>query len=299
MQYETFKELVIARLTADIPNPKKIAVQKVYRNNGEFLDGLVILENGVNIGPALYLNYYYRSMKSGDSFSKVYRDIVEQYEKNRTVDRINVDFFTDFEKIRGRIVMKLINREKNAELLKDAPHVPFLDLAIVFYCMFPIDSDIGTATILVRNAHMLLWGQSTDGLYAVAKENTKKLLPATLRNMNSILHGLATLPEYPSVIIPDDPLYPMYVLTNDQDFNGAVCMIYDGVMASHAEKFGSDFYILPSSIHEVILVPTGNDDRLADFGSMVRDVNATQLEPEDVLSDHAYYYSRADGKITY
>ncbi|MCD8300982.1 MAG: DUF5688 family protein [Clostridiales bacterium] len=291
--------MVLARLAEDIPNPKKITVQRVYRNNGDFMDGLVILEGGVNIGPALYLDYYYRTLNKGSSFAAVYRDIIAQYERNRATGRINVDFFTDYEKVKSRIVMKLINREKNAEFLTDVPHIDYLDLSVVFVGVFPVDSDIGNASIMVRNAHMMIWEQHPDTLYETAKVNTIRLMPPRLRQMSSLMHDLASLPDYPTVPIPDDPLYPMYVLTNNRDYFGAANMVYTELISSYADKFQADFYILPSSIHEVILVPTASDDRLADFSKMVSEVNAGHVENEDILADHAYYYSRRENAITF
>ncbi len=299
MQYETFKELVLARLAEDIPNPKKITVQKVYRNNGKYLDGLVILENGVNIAPAMYLNYYYRALREGSSFTGVYSQIISQYERNRASKCISTDIFTDFSKMKNHIIMKLINHERNAEFLKDVPHIDYLDLSIVFICMFHIDSDIGNASIIIRNATMTLWQQDSSSLFELSKANTERLLPPKLKHMNSILEDLDSLPDYPAVPVQDDPLYPMYVLTNDQDFFGASAMVFSDLIRSYAERFKADFYILPSSIHEVILVPAGDDSRLDDFSHMVAEVNESQVADEDILADHAYYYSRDTGTIIY
>ncbi|MCC8142321.1 MAG: DUF5688 family protein [Lachnospiraceae bacterium] len=298
MNYNSFKEAVIKRLTADIPNPKHILIQKVRRNNGEFLDALVILEDGVNIGPTLYLNHYYSDVAEGLSFSAVYRKIVNCYENNKTTKRIDVGFFTDFHRIRSRLMIKLIHREKNRGFLReDVPHIPFLDLAIVIYGMFPVDPDIGNATILIDNSHLALWETSMEELFPIAMENSRKFLPPQLESLHQVLRDLTDMPGYPTIPVADDPLFPMYVLTNEQNLFGAACMVYDGLLKSYAGQFGSDLYILPSSIHEVILVPFHGIDRMEEFSAMVREVNETQVAPEDILSDHAYYYSLEEDRL--
>ncbi len=299
MKYESFREAVLTRLSEDIPDPKKISIQKVRRNNGEVLDGLVILENGVNIGPALYLEQYYDTLLGECSFERVYALLLESYENNKTQQHIDVGFFTDFDRIRDHILCKLIHHAKNTGLLKNVPHIPFLDLAIVFYCNFPVDPDIGNATILIDHSHLLLWDKSVDEIYPAAMENTVRTLEPKLKSIGSVLNEIGGIQNYPPIPDPEDPLFPMFVLSNEENIFGAVCMAYDGLIRSLADRFASDLYILPSSVHEVILVPSYENDRMSDYTNMVREVNETQVAPEDILSDHAYYYSRAEDQILY
>ncbi len=300
VNYETFKETILQQLSEDIPDPKHITIRKVYRNNGESLDGLVILENGVNIGPTLYLNYYFQMLEGGDSFASIYRRIFTSYTRNKTTEHIDVGFFTDFDRVRGRIVPKLIHGEKNKGLLeKEIPHIPFLDLALVFCCLFPVDPEIGNATILVDQSHLTLWKKATEDLFPLAMENAGTLLAPKLQSMDQMLAGMLTEEEGTENPFPTNPRLPMYVLTNEEGFFGAACMAYDGLMRSYAEQFQSGFYILPSSIHELILIPAEGTDRLEEFSEMVREVNETQVAPEDILSDHAYYYSPEEDTILY
>ncbi len=300
MNYEIFKETILTRLEEDIPGPKQIRIQQIHRNNGELLDGLVILENSANISPAIYLNRYYVDLKQGRSFREIYQRILDCYRKNRTDQRIDVRFFTDFERIRPRIAAKLIHREKNmGSLSENVPHIPFLDLAIVFYCLFPVDSDIGNATILLDRSHLALWKITAEELYPIAMENSQRLMPPQLRSINQVLREMTGPAGYPSSPLPEDPLFPMYVLSNEENLFGAVCIAYDGLIRSCADRFGSDLYILPSSVHEVILVPLTGEERMESYSDMVREVNRSQVAPEDVLSDHAYYYSREKDEILY
>ncbi len=300
VNYETFKETILQHLSEDIPDPKHITIRKVYRNNGDSLDGLVILENGVNIGPTLYLNHYFQMLRDGDRFADIYRQILAAYTRNKTTAHIDIGFFTDFERVRSHIVPKLIHGEKNKGLLeKEIPHIPFLDLALVFYCLFPVDPELGNATILIDRSHLTLWKKTAEDLLPIAMENAGKLLAPRLQSIDQMLDGMLPETEETENPFPANSRFPMYVLTNEQNFLGASCMAYDGLLRSYAGQLQSGFYILPSSIHELILVPAEETERLEEFSGMVREVNETQVAPEDVLSDHAYYYSAEEDMILY
>ena len=297
MTYEIFKKVILERLSYDIADPKHISIQTCYKNNECVLDGLVILENGCNIAPTLYLNRYYEQYRKGSSFQDIYEQLLEFYEANRSDISIDVSFYTDFRNIQSKIAMKLIHYEKNREFLKKVPHVRFLDLAIVFYCLMPVDNNVGNATILILNSHMELWNISLDTLFQLARENSPRILPARLENLNTLLEEYMPVQFYSSLIHEDDPLYPMFVLTNREGLFGAACMLYDQLIHSYAEKFQSDFYILPSSIHEVILIPSHENEYMDLFADMVREVNQTQVAADEILTDHAYYYSREKDTI--
>ena len=88
----------------------------------------------------------------------------------------------------------------------------------------------------------------------------------------------------------EDSAFPMYVATNVFKMNGACILLYDGVLKKFAEKIGSDFYILPSSVHEVIFVPANGDMDARYLIQMVKEVNATEVAPDEVLSDNVYIY---------
>ncbi len=298
MEYETFKQVVIERLEYDIPDPKKITIQTVYKNNGLSLDGLVIMENHCNISPTLYLNYYYDSYEKGASFQRVYETILKNYRQNKPSQSIDVRFFTQFENTKSKIMFKLINYERNKILLQDIPHIRFLDLAIVFYCLISMDNQVGNATILIHRPHLDYWNITLEELFRIAKKNTQKMLPAKLNNMNDVLQELSEKHMLFSSIPQDEDIYPMFVLSNQMNLYGAVCILYEDLLKKYAAQTETDFYILPSSIHEVILIPAMEQNCHQELSKMVQEVNHSQLLEEEILSDHAYYYSRKTNKIT-
>ncbi len=298
MEYETFKQVIMERLKYDIPDPKKISIQTVYKNNGLYLDGLVIMENNCNISPTLYLNYYYESYQGGTSFQQVYETILENYRQNKPAQSIDVRFFTQFENAKSKIALKLINYEQNKKLLEDVPHIQFLDMAIVFYCLISMDSQAGNATILIHNSHLSYWDTSLEELFQIAKRNTRQMLPARLNDMNDVLRDLSGKHMLFPPFQPDEDVYPMFVLTNHINLYGAACILYEDLLKEYARQAETDFYILPSSIHEVILIPAVDPNCQQELSQMVKEVNHSQLLEEEILSDHAYYYSRESNEIT-
>lgn len=284
------------RLEHDIPDPKKISIQKVKKNNGVELDGLIILENGCNISPTLYLDYYFENYEAGESFSQVYSELLGDYCAHKPEENIDPSFFTELANIRDRIAMKLIHYESNQELLADVPYIRYLDLAIVFYALVKMDLKRGSASILIHNPHIRKWGIDAEELFEIARENTRRLLPEKLYDMNSMIDELAGRCEADTTITCP-PVYPMFVLTNENNLFGAACLLYTDLLKEYAERSQTDFYILPSSIHEVILIPALETDQYDELSAMVREVNDAELADDEILSTHAYYYSRSRNEI--
>ena len=298
MQYNTFQTVIMERLEHDIPDPKRISILQVSKNNGIVLDGLTIMENDCNISPTLYLNYYYDSYSHGISFNDVYQSLLSDYHRHKPSQNIDPSFFTEFDNIRDKIAMKLIHYERNKELLEKVPHIRFLDLAIVFYCLIAMDFATGNATILIHHSHLKNWNITTTELFQIAKDNTQKILPEKLYDMNDVLYELSGRLTHPDPTVSRPSPYPMFVLTNETNLFGAACMLYKDLLKHFSEKSQTDFYILPSSIHEVILVPTLENDCYGELSDMVREVNDSQLMDDEILSTHAYYYSRRKNEIT-
>ncbi|MEG1596504.1 MAG: DUF5688 family protein [Lachnospiraceae bacterium] len=250
MNYSDFKSTILTQIQHRVGYEKKVQIQEIIKNNHVPLDGLSILEAGNNISPTIYLNSYFLSFKNGTSIPTICDEILLLYEKNRSPSPIDLEFFTNFSKIKDKIVFKLVNLEKNKILLKEIPHIPYLDLAIIFYCL--VDAgERGNITILIRNQHLKLWNITDKELYDLAAINTPFLLPDDFNSMTSILESYLETQSI-SNELPGSTyaLCPMYVLTNSSKLFGAACILYNGMLKKIAETLQSCFYILPSSVHE-------------------------------------------------
>ena len=296
MTYKVFKETLLEELAGYFPPDTHISIHTIPKNNNISLEGLTILEEGYNIAPTIYIQEYYEQLQQGAEFLTVLKQILDTYYEYRPTENIDTSMFLDFELIQQQIVFKLIHYERNQNLLKDIPFVPFLDLAIVFYCLVATSTS-GTATILIQNSHLRLWNTDITQIYALAKKNTSKLLPPHFEMLSNMLSNI--LPSSQEQIpLLDDLTFPIYILTNNQRFLGASCILYDDLISQLAQKLECDFYIIPSSIHEVLLIPSSIDMSQETFHEMICEVNETQLEPQDILSDHLYFYSREKNVIS-
>ena len=278
-----------------------VMVHKVTKNNDLVLTGISIRSREVNIAPTIYMDDYYNDYKNGRPVMEIIAEIENIYDTYKLEHNFNVNSITDFNHVQGKICYKLVNRDKNKELLSDAPYIQFHDLAIVFYVVVSEDSD-RTGTVTVRNNLMEMWGNpDINELYRIAKNNTQKRYKGNVFNMIEIMGDIIShnVDNIEPNIVDDffemnftyeDNMIPMFVATNSKKVNGAGVILYEGLLKAFAEKIGCDFYILPSSIHEVIFVPANGDMDVRYLIQMVKEVNATEVSPSEVLSDNVYKY---------
>lgn len=297
MTYHQFIDEVQSYMSDHISAGSKISIQPITKNNNIHLDGLTIIEADSNLSPTIYLNYYYEELEQGTPLDTLKQNILTTYLQNKPRKKIDVSFYTDYSNIQDKILYKIINYEKNKELLEDVPHYTYLDLAIVFYCLVST-TPTGSATILIHNKHLDFWNITKDTLYGQALVNTPKVLCGKIENLGTLMAQLLTPLEYSEVMQEESSTCPMYVLTNELKLYGAGCIIYPHLLKDFANKIGDDLYIIPSSIHEVLLVPMSWGMTARELTTMVKDVNTTQVIDEEILSDRIYYYSRQSDRIS-
>lgn len=292
MTFDNFKKAVLHALTDYYGEDYTLTIRPIPKNNQVVLDGLTIQKGDCNISPTIYLNPYYEKFQEGTPLFSILEEMKNLYAVNRPAQNIDIRFFTDFENVKDRICMKLIHYENNRELLQEVPHIRFLDLAVVFYYLIHVTPG-ENATILIHNSHLDYWDASPELLYQLATENTPQLLPYYLDDIFSILTELNDLSCYEK-----ERTTPLYVLTNSEKLFGAASILYPGLLSEIAARMDKDFIILPSSIHEVLLIPVPDSSDRSDYSSIIEEVNLSQLTPEEVLSCHAYYFSRKTNLIT-
>ena len=309
MTYEFFKKAIREAVQSRLPEGCETQLHTILKNNGTCLDALIIRESQKNISPTIYLRQFYQEYQNGAHLEQLANHILSLYEQHRFNNRIDLSPFQDFHSIKSSIVFRLINYKENEELLQDIPHIPYLDLAIVFYDLFSTDSATSPAlfqdncaSMLIHNHLLSYWHITQEQLFLVASRNTPKLFPHKLCNLTDLVdeyllsHDLSEKGEFCNEDLEND--LPIYVLTNDRQIHGAGCMLYSKLLEKYAEKWHRDLYVIPSSIHEVLLVPDNKNTSSQELEQIVREVNATQVEQEDFLSNHVYYFSRTAGQLT-
>ena len=260
-----------------------VELKEIRKNNGVTLQGMMISSREGNVVPTIYLEDFFYAYQEGMPFE----EIMEVYGQGVPAEHIDMGFFKSFEKVRDRICCKLVRRDGNEELLKDVPYVEFLDLAVCFFYAFRNES-LGEGSILIHNSHREMWGCTTEELMELARKNTPELSPWQCLTMEEVLKELE--PEE-TVLQESAGRIPMKILTNSRRQNGAACLIDSQLLETIAQQENADLYILPSSVHEVILLREG-DEEPGELRAMIAYVNKTQVAPEEVLSDSLYRYNR-------
>ena len=299
MEITAFSQKVKRHLEEQLGSEALVSIKNITKNNGIELHSVIIARKGLNLSPNIYLDDLHAAYEEGETFRWVMDRVLQIYEESSTRDNIDMSFFLDYEKMKEQVVYKVISHEKNKELLKRVPSVPFLDLAIVFYCHVP-EKELGNATIQIYNNHLMMWGITKEQLYEDAKRNTERIMPPRLLSIEEMMKEIVSEgqeTEQDLFAEEGEENGRMYVLGNERKLFGAAVMLYRGVLEKIMEKTGKNLFILPSSVHEVILVPDDERQEAEELWKMVCDINATQVEPEEVLTDSVYYFSRKCGRI--
>lgn len=295
MTYEEFKAAICQQLRKQLPPDTSVQIQQILKNNGIRLDGLTISSRHSNVSPTIFLNHYYPVSQYFPDIDAICRDILLTYEQNKSPGHINVSFFTDYEKVKDRLAYRIVNFEKNKELLQTVPHIRYLDFAIVFYCLLKV-SDKGNATILINSRHLKLWHITAAELYRQTSQTTPELLPCHFRSMSAVLSEMTDQKEAEASGAADS--CPLYMLTNYRKLYGACCMLYPHLLEDISAKLNADLIILPSSIHELIIMPADSRSQCEELSGLVSEINLTELHADEVLSDHVYYYSREEQELS-
>ncbi|MCR4956258.1 MAG: DUF5688 family protein [Lachnospiraceae bacterium] len=291
MDYQTFLAEIKQYFSDYFGEQAMISIQHVLKNNTLELDAVSIMEQGHHIAPSIYLNDYYKDFKEGNlTFHQITSEILQIHTTHCPPQTLDANFYSSFHLIKNNIVFKLIHYRSNQELLSQVPHVPYLDLAICF-CYYLENFNEQSGSILIRNEHIKSWNISCRDLYEAALQNTPELFPYSLKSMETILQSIWPQSDCDSFYQWNTKeAASMYVLSNQKDFYGASAILYPDLLKKLGRRFRCSFYVIPSSIHEVILVPDKDLNPDCDLSSIIQTVNSEHVPMEDVLSDHAYYY---------
>ena len=296
MEYKEFVEYIKMNAGYIAGEGGNITINHVIKNNGCEMDGLVIMEKGKDIAPTIYLDSFYELYTNGENIKNIIRQIEVIYEQNKNNVTFDVNILKHFDTIKDKIVYKVVNYRSNEKLLEQVPHKRILDLAVVFYCL--LDNEYGrSATALIYNNNLKNWNVTIDDVYKAALKNTPDLLHSKISSMATLFEKCGVNVDGEEVDLKDYVPSDMYVLTNESKLNGAACILYENVLYDFAQKLGADLYILPSSVHEVILLPKLSMFEKDELVNMVKEVNTEGVAADEVLSDHVYEYNRTERLI--
>lgn len=193
---------------------------------------------------------------------------------------MNYEDLLDFSKIQHRIVYRLMNAEENEELLKQIPHLPIMDLAITFHVLIPTKK-YDSCSMPIKQEHINLWKVPISRLYELAKQNTPRLCPCRFLRLSEYIQ----LPE-----IELGYSNPLRVLTNEMGIYGAAVLLYPEIPKKIYEKISGGYYLLPSSVHEFLVLPMDCCSYDRDLHQIVQEVNTSCVEKHEFLSNNVYCF---------
>lgn len=301
MDYEVFKEVVKENLLDYMPEKyqdSEMRVDSVEKINRK-MDGLSLrLEGGGSISPTIYISDMYKEyLRTGD-LQETMQNAAEAMDK---AFQQTVLPPLDLQAAKDNIIFQLVNTAQNEDMLKNMPHREFQDLSIIYRWVVKADEK-GIASAAVHNGLAKELGMDEDQLFRAAAVNTRRILPPAVKSMNEVIRNLFMAdgmpPEIADLMIGEmAPKRTLWVLTNEFGTNGAASMLYEDKLHGLAEDLESDLYIMPSSVHEVIAVSVemGEPEGLAE---MVAEINMSQMELGERLSNQVYHYDKDLRKVT-
>ena len=293
MDYETFKQEFAEDIKEKLSQKGYGEVETSFHNiekTNQNYEAISVVPAGGNIGVNYNIENAFASYEHSGDYEGVLASATGAIASGLDqVPVVNVNALMNYEIMKEKLSVEVISAEVNEELLAKVPHDRIEDLAVVYRFIMESNED-GRASILVNNDLIERMGVTHEQLRADALENSPEIRPAVIQGMNEVMKEMMGPEAYEMFGIPDDTEEMMFIATVPDKNSGAGVLAYQDFMDQAAEKIGGDFFILPSSIHEILLVPDDGQKGADELKAMVMDVNATQVSPEERLSDNVYHY---------
>ena len=278
MNIDEFRESLIRLLNERFPD-RTFSEQYVSKLNGQSYNGITGRKEAEEMVPVVDIRSLFDAYENGmpiekaaDELEKVFRSAMEQ---SQFIDPKDL---TDYAKMKDRLILQLIPIEGNEERLNEIPHEQISDFAVI--CRVELAD--GEASTIVTDQLMKSFDISKEQLFADAKENAPRLHPPVLKNLMEVLFQAE-----PGLMDMESPLH---VATTDVGEHGACVMAYPGFMDQASETLGGSFFVIPSSVHELLFLRDDDGRSVKELDDMVQAVNAQEVQPSDRLSDVSYHY---------
>lgn len=264
----------------------KIEVRKIEKIQNQSYLGMVVIPRGSNVGISVDLRPFYEKYLEGDYTDALYEicDFLEESLKDAPKNCID---FSEYQNIKGLLYPQIVGYKENEDELSDIPHKVIEDMAVIYRVMMKKESGL-MSSFIIRNEMMKKYGITVDQLHADAINEASKSRPFFIKSLSSVLSEAFEYGIKESI----DEKEIIYMASNDQCIFGAGVILYPGFFEKAAELIGEDYYILPSSLHECMLVPEDKDVRVNNLLMMVKEINKENVSPEDKLTDSVYHYDR-------
>lgn len=270
---------------------REIDREVIRKNNDVCLDALILRGEDRRIAPAIYLQQLFDMHLQGLTVERIAADVVNTFRQSSMKPLPEIlEVFESYDQIRERIYCRLVNRERNRDSISSLCSEDWLDLSVTYYCRLSSE-DLGCGTVRIQKAFPKRWGVTEETMREDAWTNTMRDLPPLLQPLSQAMEDMGwKQPE-------DAGLMQLYLLSNREKVFGAVSIACPGQAEAVAKEIGGSYYMIPSSIHECLILPDEGRQSVEDLNAMVQEVNRTQVSPEEVLADHVYFYDAAEKEL--
>lgn len=299
-----FRTLLTQELQEQLGEGYEIIEKQTDKINRITKLGLIVKKEDDIVCPVIYLEELYQRYVDGEEMGNLVTSFLEVLEEKNNCEELergiaakvwNWDFASK------HVLPKLINTDANEEYLSDKPHVEICDLSVLFYVPVgeSFGNETGMASVTVTNQLMEIYDITVEKLMETAVGNMEKtgitVRPIVEMMMDLLGDGNAEGIDLPEI---DDTDTEMYVITNSSRMFGAAAIVSKLLREKLAEKFKRDLYILPSSLHELIILPATEDFPAQYLLSMVKEINSTEVSKEDILADNVYLFHADTLEVT-
>ena len=278
----------------------EIKVETMKKNNGCAYEGICMRESQeVCCVPIIPCRLYEELLEYGELTLEEVLDEMEMVLKEHV--EVGSMSFTDWEQVKESLIIRVINYEKNAELLQEVPHRRILDLAVTYRITVTVTESV-EGSALVTNRYLDIWGITEEELFTTAYQNMFQTEEVSIQPLTKILFDMAELVGYDIEGLKLLKQVPqakevMYLAKVGLLWGGGVCFLQKEAFQKFAEEKDSDIYILPSSTQELILVLEKYKFAEEVLKDMVKDINESMVSEEEILSNHVYLYQRETNEI--
>ena len=292
MNKETFANEVLELLKKELGCGYQVDVKTVVKNNNLVLTGLIIRKCNNAMGVTLYLDEYYRDYKHGRPMENVVEHIVYSYSQATVKEDFNLQFLESKDEFLKRVAYRIINRDMNTDFLSQCPHTNVAgDLEKMYFVHVNCDKE-GFGSVSITHSLMERFDVSMEELEYHAGVNTPQFFPVEFCSMADVLKGFfGECEELTSGL-------GMWILSNNTKTYGASTLLYEGLLKQISGTLNSDLYIIPSSVHELIILRATEDCDKLELGMMIREVNQTEVRQEERLSDTLYFFNMTTNQLS-
>lgn len=300
--YEEFVQDFVREMKASLSRyGMEVSVVTKVRNNDIWEKSIKIDIPGTNVSPSIGTLSIYEHCCEYDDMSEVVQALSEKIiaERNMQIDTLSI---LSKENILKSTYLMVVNTASNKDLLADTPHFLIAEGELAAIPRLSVNVGGKKGSIIIKNGMLPVLQMTGEEILHIAKDNMveqnlfkiNSLLAETMRLMQE--NGEDVSDHFSEFFVEDTP--KAFIVSNKDRAYGAACLACPEIIGTAIQKMGIDCYILPSSIHDVILIEKKGDfNEIEELRDMVKLINRTEASANEILSDQVFQYNSKTRKI--